>query len=169
MIDPQRLLMHTHDLLAPKKGAPNQSDLRRAVSSAYYALFHHLLRAASDQMVGSSPAQRRRPEYRLVYRSLQHTSMADVCEAVRRPTLSGRYQRARGLVDFGPDIKKCAATFADLQRVRHTADYDPGQRFTKAEAAAVVATSEFAISSFDAAAEAERRVFIHLLTFKVRD
>lgn len=169
MIDPARLLSQAQDLIAPRQGAPHQSDLRRAVSNAYYALFHHLVRSVSDHLVGSTPVLRKRPEYRLVYRSLQHGQMADSCEAVRRPTLAARYQRACNTTSFGQNIKLCAMAFTELQHARHAADYDPGQRFSKAEAAYHVAAAENAIVSFDGAPAAEKRIFLHLLAFKVRD
>jgi uncharacterized protein (UPF0332 family) len=35
---------------SPKK--PRQADLKRAVSTAYYALFHALAKNAADQLVG---------------------------------------------------------------------------------------------------------------------
>lgn len=169
MIDPQRLLVQARNLAAPRQGAPHQTDLRRAISNAYYALFHHLARAIADHLVGSAAVHRRRAEYRLVYRSLQHTLMGESCEATRRPTLAPRYQRACGIAAFGQAVKQCAAAFSDLQRARHAADYDPGQRFAKAEVATLLSMAEHAINSIDAAPDVERRVFLHLLLFKPRD
>ena len=172
MTDPARLLIHAHNHLGSSKGAPNQTDLRRAISSAYYAVFHHFLRSVSDHLIGSSPTHRKRPEYRLVYRSLQHASMSEVCEAVRKPSLSDRYERACGLASFSHGIKGCATAFVDLQRMRHAADYDPVRRFTKAQASAVIDTAAYATMAFDAAPDAEKSLFLHLLVFlvfKVRD
>jgi hypothetical protein len=47
---------------------PRQTDLRRAISAAYYALFHFTLAAASDLFVGRD--KRSTPEYRMTYRSV---------------------------------------------------------------------------------------------------
>jgi hypothetical protein len=169
MIDSARLLVQARELSAPRRGAPHQSDLRRAVSSAYYALFHHVARTASDALVGSTVVHRKRPEYRLVYRSLQHALMAEVCEVVRRPKLPPRYERACGFSTFGQEVKSCAAAFADLQTARHAADYDPAHRLTRGEVALYIAVAEQAMQSLVAAPEAERRVFLHLLVFRSRD
>ena len=48
---------------------PTQTDLRRAVSAAYYALFHCLARTAADLLTGSSTDS---PEWHQVYRALEH-------------------------------------------------------------------------------------------------
>lgn len=50
-------------------------DLRRAVSAAYYALFHHLSEAAVDQVAPHlPPIQANR-----VHRWLDHTEMKRIC------------------------------------------------------------------------------------------
>lgn len=168
MIDPRRLLAHAHILLSAKKGAPNQSDLRRAISSAYYALFHHLLTAAADHIVGSSPANRRRAEYSLAYRSLEHNSMLNACDALRRTTPPAKYARACGQQKLGAEVRNCATAFVDLQRMRHAADYNPSERFTKAQATAFVALADYGMRQFDESSDAEKRLFLFLLAFKVR-
>ncbi|MDZ4738645.1 MAG: hypothetical protein SGJ03_01935 [Alphaproteobacteria bacterium] len=53
--------------------------------------------------------------------------------------------------------------------MRHAADYDPVRRFTKAQESAVIDTAAYATMAFDAAPDAEKRLFLHLLVFKVRD
>jgi hypothetical protein len=52
----------------PPAGPRRQVDIRRAISVAYYGLFHFTLTAADDEVVGSS--QRATTRYALVYRSL---------------------------------------------------------------------------------------------------
>ena len=37
-------------------GRPNQADLRRAVSTTYYALFHALARCCANTLIGATPA-----------------------------------------------------------------------------------------------------------------
>lgn len=54
------------------RGRPRQADLRRAVSTTYYALFHALSRCCADILAGSTPAHRRQRGWQLVYRSLEH-------------------------------------------------------------------------------------------------
>ena len=59
----------------PKK--PRQASLRRAVSSAYYALFHQLVDAASRQLVSGSDNTRLRHR---VSRSFRHNEMKNTCK-----------------------------------------------------------------------------------------
>lgn len=60
MIEPQGLIGAARLLLGETNtGAPNQTRLRRAVATAYYALFHGLVRTAADNVVGK--VRRRSP------------------------------------------------------------------------------------------------------------
>jgi hypothetical protein len=58
-----------HDAL----GAPRQANLRRAVSTAYYALFHFLVHEACRFFVGAQPAQSTLRG--VLARSFDHTAM----------------------------------------------------------------------------------------------
>ena len=49
-------------------GAPRQADLRRAISAAYYGVFHAVATEAADEFVGRT--QRDSARYALVYRSI---------------------------------------------------------------------------------------------------
>jgi hypothetical protein len=62
-------------LIAPvRPGATRQVDLRRAISSAYYAVFHGVLAAAADEFVGRT--KRAALEYSLAYRSIDHRTLS---------------------------------------------------------------------------------------------
>ena len=52
-------------------GAPSQEALRRAVSTAYYAMFHALATSNADLIVGNR-SQSNRPNWIAIYRSLRH-------------------------------------------------------------------------------------------------
>ncbi|MBT9292457.1 hypothetical protein [Prosthecodimorpha staleyi] len=96
--------------LALKKGPPRQADLRRAVSSAYYALFHALCRSNADQLVGSG--KRHSEAWLRVYRALDHTKARD---ELRRATTRALSQ----------EVDQISTAFIQLQEERHAADYDP--------------------------------------------
>ena len=67
--NPEHLFDQADELATPPAtGAPRQSSLRRAISTAYYALFHAILTDVADQLVGKG--QRDTPQYSLVYRSV---------------------------------------------------------------------------------------------------
>lgn len=88
-------------------GRPRQASLRRAVSTAYYALFHALAHLCADTLVGW-----RKPWSFVVpvYRTLDHTRSKEVFKE---------------MVRHGGDAGLIGGTFIQLQQYRHTADYDP--------------------------------------------
>jgi uncharacterized protein (UPF0332 family) len=74
MVDPQELIAVARLLLGENnRGAPNQTRLRRAISTAYYALFHSIVRSAADAFVGAR--HRQTPRYETVYRGFEHRRM----------------------------------------------------------------------------------------------
>jgi hypothetical protein len=162
MLNPDQLL-GVAKLLAspPAKGAPVQAKLRRAISTAYYALFHTLVAAASDLLVGGKSRGTQR--YLAVYRSFEHKRMADVCRQVS----NGKLLTDAG-VAFHATIQECANAFVDLQENRHEADYDPAGRMTLADARAAVSRANDAIQMLQASPDGERFLFLTLLHFKLR-
>lgn len=134
---------------------PRQADLKRAVSTAYYALFHAVAKDAADMLVGVGP---NRPEkaWTHVYRSLQHGEARTACEAVRN-------------LDFPAAIIACAEVFVTLQQERHDADYNPDHRVLRADAIAAIDLAEKAIEDLRAAARKDRKALaVHLLHKKRR-
>jgi hypothetical protein len=77
--DPDQLLRQA-DALAGGAGA-SQADLRRAISTAYYAVFHFSLTAAADMVCGVG--DRSAAGYSLVYRSVDHKTLRSLCAQLR--------------------------------------------------------------------------------------
>lgn len=154
--NPEHLLEQAEKLVGPR-----QADNRRAISSAYYALFHATSMTAADAVVGMTNRQSER--YALVYRSINHGSVLAVCEAIAkdRPGL----QPAAG---FSENFKRFAEALADLQRNRHRADYDPLPGFSRTDALLTIRKARTAFGQFKAASEEERLVFGNLLLFSRR-
>jgi uncharacterized protein (UPF0332 family) len=90
---------------------PKQANLRRAVSTAYYSLFHLLI----SEAVGYWRLKRQRS---VLARSFDHRKMKGVCNGCRSPIL---------------EIKGVAVAFVDLQQARHLADYDNSKTWTRME------------------------------------
>jgi hypothetical protein len=104
------LLEIAHDLVERERGKPRQASLRRAVSTAYYAVFHTLADLCADELVGwNKPWSVFSP----VYRSLDHN------EARRL------FERARTTKSYGPNVEKIGIVFLRLRQAREEADYDP--------------------------------------------
>ena len=117
---------------APASGRPRQVDLRRAISSAYYGVFHFVMAALADEFVGVS--QRSSNRYGLVYRSLDHWTLKDICGDIVKQTPPHRYTPYLPTDGFGADIQAFATATIGLQERRHRADYNPEPQFQTFEA-----------------------------------
>jgi hypothetical protein len=112
----------------PRRGRPKQVVLRRAVSTAYYALFHAICAMAADNLVGRDRGKRPHRAWVQTYRSLNHG------EAERRFNRLVEAQTGRSLHGFPQQAGDVAIAFTTLQEERHRADYDPEAAFTWREA-----------------------------------
>ena len=139
-----------------RRGATD-TELRRAVSCAYYAIFHTLCRAYADVMVGSHAGNQLEQElWNMAYRTLDHGPAKNKCND------SGNMSR------FSSDLRRFAITLVDLQQRRHEADYDPGTTFTQTQVNQIVDDAEDALASFNNAPPDEIRLFITYLTARAR-
>jgi hypothetical protein len=130
--------------------------LRKAVSAAYYALFHCLAGTAADLFVGKDPAERHQDAWRTVYRALDHGTASTACRTkdilMRLPT----------------DIFDLADQFVLMQTKRTLADYDPLERFDAVAVAQMIGDTEKAIGRFDDASESDKRAFVAHILFRRR-
>lgn len=98
-------------------GRPKQANLRRTVSTAYYALFHLLVFEATDRMVLASPDSLK--HQRALGRAFEHETMKLASAAIHATHIS-----IIGSVSVPNDLKEVAKAFVELQLDRHAADYD---------------------------------------------
>ena len=126
---------------------PRQADLRRAVSTAYYALFHALCRSCSDCIVGSTAAARSSRAWQQVYRGVDHS------HAKRQ------FGNSEALNRFPIDIQTFANAFVRCQIERHRADYDPFQRYSRQQVLDLIEDTETALRNLRSAPLADRRAF----------
>ena len=124
--------LHT-DLLAQAKHLarldprrPRQASLRRAVSTAYYALFHLLTHEATSTLI-AVPAVRGR-----FSRAFEHGDMKSASKAFANPQPNKLADLTAG-VQVPADLQAIAATFVALQEARHEADYNVRRTFTRLE------------------------------------
>ena len=59
-------------------GNPTQTDLRRAISSVYYAVFHAICQSNADTLVGEDPQLRDQVAWRQAYRALNTVTPGNV-------------------------------------------------------------------------------------------
>ena len=117
---------------------PRQVDLRRSISTSYYALFHGLAELTAGRLVGSTSAAQRSAAWSRVYRDLNHLSAKKACS---RPELQGCSQ----------ELARFLMAFPTLQELRHQADYDPIVRFKQGEALSAADDAERALTGLQTA------------------
>lgn len=149
-----RLIDTALRLVEASPGKPRQADLKRSVSTAYYALFHALARDIADRLVGTG-ANKSKPAWTQAYRALDHGPAKKACDEVKK-------------LNFPSSIRSCAMTFIDLQMARHAADYDPEFRVSRATARSLIELAKRAIADLREASPKDRTAFAIMLVFKKR-
>lgn len=152
--------------IPPGVGAPRQADLRRAISTAYYGVFHAVATEAADDFVGRT--QRDTARYALVYRGIDHGRLRAICEDIVKLTPPTKYVRYLPSGGFGSDLIAVATAIRELQERRHSADYDPLFRAKTSDAVLAVATARNALARFRNANRLQRRAFVSLVVFSPR-
>ena len=137
-MDPTELIAASR-LLA--RGQPTQEALRRAVSTAYYAMFHTLAASNADLIEGPR-TQANQATWTATYRSLRHTRAGSMVQ--RWPHL------------FTPAVRIFAVIIDSMKRQREDADYNPDASFTQQQVVTRIANAEQAIADFNSAPAQER-------------
>ncbi len=131
----------------------SQTELRRAVSCTYYAMFHTLAASNANTLIGASPADQQRWSWQQTYRAADHRPTRN---KLSRASLGGR---------FPIPIRNFGETFADAQQARHSADYNPHSQFHETDVNDLIDRVEIAISAFNQTPDEIRRdLAIHILT-----
>lgn len=167
VLNPEHLFEQAEKLIAPPAaGPPRQVDLRRAISSAYYGVFHFILTAVADEFVGVTKKSSKR--YALVYRSVDHRNLRELCLEAKKQQLPAKYQRYVPSNGFGPNIQAFASALVELQEKRHAADYDASVRVRTSDAIVAITTARSAVGRYQRANDARRKAFLSLLSFPPR-
>ena len=131
---------------------PKQANLRRAVSTAYYAVFHSLAQTAADMLIG-----RKHPSaWHQVYRALEHGNAKNAC--LNKQAMQG----------FPREIQEFAKKFVALQNARHQADYSREASYDRQDTLAAIDRAAGAISQLEGASNHDRCGFVVHLLFKRR-
>lgn len=143
---------------------PKQANLRRAVSSAYYAVFHYLIDQACRNAVGTQLAQQ--PFRNSLARGFDHGTMKDACSSFAGGTLPTSVRRALPIPFVVPrEIQNISRTFGELQEQRHRADYDLSEKFFKRDVMTLVEQADVAIRQFqNSSMSVEKKYFLSCLT-----
>ncbi len=161
------LLAQADLLVATDKTKPKQVNLRRAVSSAYYAFFHYLTEETCRELLGTQNDKRR---YRhILARAFDHGCMKEACVAFGGRSLPTKVANSLPKVfAIPPDLQLVAQTFVQAQEKHHLADYDRNARFTRWDVAGFIHEVRRAIGSFETIDNANPRQFflVCLLTWR---
>lgn len=167
VLNPDHLFEQAEKLVAtPVAGAPRQADIRRAISAAYYGVFHAILTQAADQFVGKT--KRAKSQYGLVYRSVDHRWLRELCDNAKKANPPAKYAPHLPTNGLGPNVAAFAAAVTELQEKRHAADYDPMIKMKTADALVAVRTARSALRRFSRASSSRRQAFLSLLLFPPR-
>src|SRR5882724_5502829 len=119
MTFPEDLLEQARHLALREPRRPKQASLRRAVSTAYYALFHLL----TSETVRN---WKRSGERNTLARMFEHGLMSKSCER-KRQELEDYFNskpQASSQLRIAQHLHLIASTFNRMQQRRHEADYD---------------------------------------------
>ena len=143
------------------RGRPRQASLRRAVSTAYYAVFHLLSADAAAQATPAAPAGLRER----VQRSLQHATMKAAANALQS---TPPHPRILALIagSIPAPLVSVARGFVRLQDERHKADYDLADQFDRSTVQTLVRDAEQVFRDWSSMRNTdEARVFLAALMF----
>ena len=141
-------------------GRPRETDLRRAVSTAYYAMFHILCDNIANMLVGGTGTDRSDKAWKQVYRALNHADAKRKCKRIYQPNKT---------YGFPDELKVFAAQFHDMQEARHNADYNPDCRLQKQDVRVSLEEVSIVIADFKNVSPKDRTAFAVWLLFNQRD
>ena len=153
--------------LANREAAhPSQASLRRAISAAYYALFHALIAEAIVALVPAEPPNLRP----LIGRTFAHADMKRACRAFMQGASGLNPAMASAITPpIRPELLFVARTFAELQETRHEADYDTLAVFSKNNVIDKIREAERSLGRLAAIrGEPNTNVFLAALLFQER-
>jgi hypothetical protein len=145
MIDPLELIDTCYKLV-PQAATPppSQADMRRAISTAYYAVFHTLAASNAELIAGQPQSSMSSYAWQRVYRRLDHgRAQTNLRAALNLLSQTG---------------ENFARTFIDLQALRQEADYNPNASISRSDTLNIIAQAETAISDFAHLPQEERRL-----------
>lgn len=129
---------------------------RRAVSAAYYALFHRITDKAAALIAPNVPEE---ANHR-VQRWFEHAEMKKVCGRFMQAKLDQPLLNLIGNA-ASADLQNVASSFIKLQEARHSADYDLSYSLTTEEVRQFIRLAAAAMDSWDHIANsAEANIFI---------
>lgn len=167
---PDDLIDQARALTTGDPRRPRQANLRRAVSAAYYAVFHQLTENAARSILTVSDSAG--PIGARLRRTVPHANILKACKWFIGPSGASpdtiRAMRAQPASTVDPALARAARLVLRLQQERHRADYDLASPFTRDEALRRIDDAE-AVLGILRAAECRGDALIFLLVCVLGD
>lgn len=128
-IKPEWLLRLARELAGEGagRGQPRNTNLRRAVSSAYYAVFHAIALAVAQKALPSASESERQGYVRYV----AHAAIKQACGWIAGDSPPRHLESVVLRLPTNRRLSLVAAAFVALQEQRELADYDHTADFTR--------------------------------------
>jgi hypothetical protein len=153
-MSPARLIDVATQLTLTSADTPeHQERLRRAVSTAYYAMFHTLANSNANALIGAPTNDNDTAAWNRTYRALEHGAARS------------RFRNTNHMASFPNTVREFTDTFNDLQSERHAADYNPGPTFTVSGALRTIDQARQAILIFHSIPPEVRRSLATYILF----
>lgn len=163
---PEGFLEQAQHLVKREPKRPKQASLRRAISTAYYALFHLLI---SEAVLNWKRAEDRVE----LARMFEHTHMRSVC-ANKRDELNREFKEKKaGRSNHEEVVKRnlhrVVSTFVQMHEQRELADYDYSSIWTRTDVLPKVEAVDNAFKAWKTIRDEDTaQAFLFTLLYKKR-
>lgn len=154
--------MHADELIACAKylydrpeSQRTQTDLKRAMSTLYYAMFVELATTCANCIAGFDPAVRGERAWKQSYRALEHKYSKGQCRQI-----FGR--------NFPKPIEDFANCYSTMQLKRHRSDYSPDTIIRDTDFQRSIGNVRKCIKGLRDADEKHKRAFVAFVLLKKR-
>jgi uncharacterized protein (UPF0332 family) len=161
---PHDLLEQAGHLASREPKRPKQASLRRAVSTAYYALFHLLITETTKNW-------KRPTERHTLARMFEHILMGKVCTTKRNDLIRhfNTHPAPGRELDVQKHLYTVTDTFVQMLQHRHSADYDSSAKWTRTDTLQKIESVQAAFQSWhEIKAEHEAQNFLVTLLLRER-
>jgi uncharacterized protein (UPF0332 family) len=153
---------------------PKEAGLRRAVSTAYYAVFHSIIDFGLKTMFGTSVSI---TYYNLYGRSVEHTTLLKICKNIadldsailkhqdKSPQTifvpTEKLERIYGLFPIiSLELSTLARNVPILQEDRHKADYDYSYKLKKTDVKGSIQTARESVKAIESLRRSDSVQFV---------
>jgi hypothetical protein len=135
------LLDQARHLAGREPRRPKQASLRRAISTAYYALYHLLVAEGTRVLIRNVEPKNR------FTRAFEHANLKNASRAFANPQPT-QLPHLTGGAPVPSDLEVVANAVIELQEARHEADYNVGARFSRLETKNLIGQAKAAFEAW---------------------